>query len=151
MKIGQRARSETFADFILSQVRKNVQDPITDEQYDAIRSALIAKNKQARHSIDIGLWLPLFLGSYYSVLLVGPDYRYSGFGLEGSRLSSTPKPQRLTIQILFSILVLRVVFSVTFMQLYKIKNLMGINISSDFHLSDLLSLAEFSEKSKLVY
>jgi hypothetical protein len=151
MKIGQRASSETFADFTLSRVSKNVRDSLTDEQYDAIRSALIAENKQARHSIDIRLRLPLFLRSYYLVLFVGRDRRSSSFRLEGSRLSSIPKPLRSTIHILFSLFVLLVLFSVPFMMLYKIKNLMGINISSDFHLSDLLSLAEFSENSKLVY
>ncbi|MFT5224897.1 MAG: hypothetical protein ACI8XX_000644 [Polaribacter sp.] len=151
MKIGQSTSSETFADFTLSRVRKNVLESLTDEQYDAIRSALITENKQERHSIDIRLWLPLFLNGYYLVLLVGRDRRSSSFRLEGSRFSSIPKPLRSTIRILFSFLVLLVVFSVAFMMLYKIKNLMGINILSDFHLSDLLSWAGFPENSKLAY
>ncbi len=63
MKIGQRASSLTFSDFTLSQVRKNVQGSLTCELYLAMKSSLTAKNKQARHTIDIRLRLPLFLRS----------------------------------------------------------------------------------------
>jgi hypothetical protein len=150
MRIGQRTSSETFADFTLSRVPQEIRDSLTDVQYGAIRSALIAKDEQARHRIDIRLRIPLFLRSYYLVLFAGRDRRASAYRLEDSRRTRIPIPLRTTIHYLLSLGVLLAVFSVVFMVLYKVKNLMGINIFSDFHLSDLWSSVWFSANRKLV-
>jgi hypothetical protein len=150
MRIGQRASSETFADFTLSRVPQEIRDSLTDVQYGAIRSALIAKDVRALHRIDIRLWVPLFLRSYYLVFFAGRDRRASAYWREDSRRSRIPRPLRSTIHNLFSLGVSLVVFSVVFMVLYKIKNLMGIDIFSGFHLSDLLASAWFSAISQLV-
>ncbi len=145
MRIGQRASSETFADFTLSRVPQDIRDSLTDTQYGAIRSALIAKDERACHRIDIRLRVPLFLRSYYLVLFAGRDRRASAYRLEKSRLSNIPRPLRSAIHSLLSLVVLLVVVSFVFILLYKIKNLVGINMFSDFHLSDLLSSAFFSQ------
>lgn len=139
MRIGQRASSETFADFTLSRVPQEIRDSLTDAQYGGIRSALIAKDESARHGIDIRLRIPLFLRSYYVVFFAGRDRRASAFRLEDSRWFRIPGPLRLAIHYLFSFAVLLALFSVLFMALYKLKNLMGIDLFTGFHLSDLLA------------
>ena len=144
MKIGQRVSSETFADFTLSRVPQEIRDSLTDTQYDGIRSALIAKEEGARHSIDIRLLIPLFLRSYYLVFFAGRDRRSSAFRLEDSRWSRIPVPLRLAFQYLFSFALLLTVFSIVFVALYKLKNLMGIDIFTDYHLSDLWSFVWLS-------
>ena len=135
--------SETFADFTLSRVPKEIRDSLTDTQYEGIRSALIAKEEGARHRLDIRLRIPLFIRSYYLVLFAGRDRRASAFRLENTRWSSIPAPLRLATQYLFSFALLLALFSVLFMTLYKIKNLMGIDIFTGFHFSDLLALVWF--------
>ena len=143
MRIGQRTSSETFADFTLSRVPREIKDSLTDEQYGAIRSALIAKEESACHRIDIRLRIPLFLRSYYLVIFAGRDRRASAYRLENSRRSHIPGPLRLVIHYLFSFGVLLAVFSVLFTAIYKLKILMGIDIFPTFHLSDLLSSVWF--------
>lgn len=143
MRIGQRVSSETFADFTLSRVSKEIRDSLTDRQYDGIRSALIAKEESARHGLDIRLRIPLFLRSYYLVFFAGRDRRASAFRLEDTRRSRIPAPLRLTTQYLFSFALLLALFSILFLALYKLKNLMGIDIFTGFHLSDLLASAWF--------
>lgn len=139
MKIGQRTSSETFANFTLSRVPQEIRDSLTDAQYNAIRSALIAKEESARHRIDIRLRIPLFLRSYYLVFFAGRDRRASAYRLEDSRRARIPRPIRSAIHYLFSFGVLLAVASILFITLYKLKSLMGIDIFSGFHLSDLLS------------
>ena len=69
MKVGERASSETFADYTLSRVPRVIRESLTDEQYQAIRTSLIARDTDSRHSIDIRLTIPLFFRSYYFIFL----------------------------------------------------------------------------------
>ncbi|MFT5114184.1 MAG: hypothetical protein ACI8P9_003518 [Parasphingorhabdus sp.] len=143
MKIGQSS-SETFADFTLSRLPQEIRDSFTDEQYGAIRTILIGRDENARHRIDIRLRFPLFLLSYYLVFFAGRDRRASVYWEESSRLSSIPRPLRLAVHYLFSIAMLMAILIVIFVVFYKFKTLMGIDIFSGFHLSDLWSSVCFS-------
>ncbi len=137
MRIGQRTSSETFADFTLSRIPQEIRDSLTDEQYVAIRSSLIARDESACHRIDIRLRVALFLRSYYIVFFAGRDRRSSTYRLENSRWSSIPRPLRLAFHYLVSFSISLAVLSVVFIVLYKLKQLMGIDIIPGFHLQDL--------------
>jgi len=139
MKIGKRIGSETYADFTLSRVPKNIRDSLTDEQYQAVRAALIAREQSARHSIDMRLSIPLFFRSYYFVFFAGRDRRATTYWLEDSRWQKIPKPIRRAFHYLFSFSLSIAILSVVFMLSYKLKSLFGINFFSEFHLYDLFT------------
>ena len=137
MKIGLRTSSDSFADFTLSRISKDVRDSLTDEQYREIRRALTARDERARHRIDIRLRIPLFLRSYYFVFFAGRDRAASTYWLENARRSCIPLPLRIVIHYLFSTIILLTVFIIAFMTMYHIKRLLGIDIFQGFHLSDI--------------
>ncbi|MCP3688062.1 MAG: hypothetical protein GY784_06580 [Gammaproteobacteria bacterium] len=140
MRIGHRASSETFADFTLSRVPEQIRCSLTDEQYDAIRSALIARDEAARHSIDIRFSLLLPFRSYYFVFFAGRDRRVSTYRLEESRWSAIPLPIRRALHYCISFGVAVALLGVILSVLYKLKNMIGIDIFPGCHLQDLLQL-----------
>ncbi len=143
MRVGQRTSSETFADFTLSRVPREVRDSLTEEQYDAIRCALIARNEYSRHRFDIRIRIPLFFRSCYVVLFAGRDRRASTYRLEHDRLARVPRPMRQAFHLLISFSLTAAVLVVAFMAAYKLKNQMGIDIFPEFHLRDLLPFESY--------
>ncbi len=138
MRIGQKTSSETFADFTLNRIPKEIRDSLSDEQYSAIRSSLIARDKSDSHSIDIRLRVPLFLRSFYIVFFAGRDRRGSTYRLENSRWEHIPMPIRLFFHFLISVCLSVAVIIVVFIVFYKLKNFLGINIFDSFHLQDFI-------------
>jgi hypothetical protein len=138
MRVGQRTSSETYADFTLSRVPQGVRDSLTDEQYQAIRTALIGDDGSARHRVDIRLRVSLFFRSYYVVLFAGRDRRGSTYRLEDARLTRIPVPVLRALHLLVSIVLSVVVLVLALVAAYKIKNLLGIDVFPGFHLPDLL-------------
>ncbi len=138
MKAGHKTSSETFADFTLSRVPQQIRDSLTDEQYNALRSALIARDAHSRHRIDVRLRLSLFFRSYYIVLFAGRDRRASTRRLEDARLHRVPGPLRRAFHLLVSLTLSLALAAVAFAAAYKLKNLLGIDIFPGFHLPDLL-------------
>ena len=138
MKVGQRASSETFADYTLSRVPRVIRESLTDEQYQAIRTSLIARDTDSRHSIDIRLTIPLFFRSYYFVFFAGRDRRASRYILENERWALIPSPIRMGFHYMVSFVVSLVVLGLAFIAAYKLKQLMGLDLFSNFHLPDLL-------------
>ncbi len=143
MKVGQRTSSETFADFTLSRVPQEVRDSLTEQQYDAVRCALIARNEYSRHRLDIRIRIPLFFRSYYVVFFAGRDRRASTCRLENGRLARVPRPMRRAFHLLISFTLPAAVVVVAFMAAYKLKYLMGIDIFPEFHLRDLLPFESY--------
>ncbi len=140
MRIGHKASSETFADFTLSRVPEKIRVSLTDEQYNAIRSSLIARDEASRHSIDIRFSLLLPFRSYYFVFFAGRDRRVSTYRLEESRWSIIPLPIRRALHYFISLSASVAVLGVILSVLYKLKNMTGIDIFPDCHLHDLLPL-----------
>jgi hypothetical protein len=143
MPVGQRTSSETFADFTLSRVPQEVRDSLTDEQYEAIRSALIARNQYSRHSLDIRIRIPLFFRSYYVVLFAGRDRRGSTYRLENDRLARVPRSVRQAFHLVIAFSLSATVVAVALAAAYKLKQLMGIDIFPEFHLWDLLPFESY--------
>jgi len=139
MSAGQKTSSEIYADFTMSRVPHAVKDSLTNEQYNAIRCALIAQDESSRHRIDMRVRIPLFFRSYYAVLFAGRDRRASTFHLEYARLTRVPRSLRRALYLLASFSLAATVFTVIFTVAYKLKSFMGIDIFADFHLQDLLS------------
>ncbi len=138
MKVGQRASSETFADYTLSRVPRVIRESLTDEQYQAIRISLIARDIDSRHSIDIRLTIPLFFHSYYFVFFAGRDRRASRYILENERWALIPSPIRMGFHYMVSFAISLVVLGLAFIAAYKLKQLMGIDLFPNFHTPDLL-------------
>ncbi len=138
MKVGQRASSETFADYTLSRVPRVIRESLTDEQYDAIRASLVARNSDSRHSIDIRLSTPFFFRSYYFVFFAGRDRRTSTHILENERWAVIPLPLRMGFHYFVSFSLSLVLLGFAFFAAYKLKLLLGIDLIPNFHLPDLL-------------
>jgi hypothetical protein len=138
MKVGERASSETFADYTLSRVPRVIRESLTDEQYQAIRTSLIARDTDSRHSIDIRLTIPLFFRNYYFIFFAGRDRRASRYILENERWALIPSPIRMGLRYMVSFAVSLVMLGLAFTAAYKLKQLMGIDLFPNFHLSDLL-------------
>jgi hypothetical protein len=138
MKVGERASSETFADYTLSRVPRVIRESLTDEQYQAIRTSLIARDIDSRHSIDIRLTMPLFFRSYYFVCFAGRDRRASRYILENGRWALIPLPIRMGFHYMVSFTVSLVLIGLAFIVAYKLKQLMGIDLFPNFHLPDWL-------------
>ncbi|MCP4075399.1 MAG: hypothetical protein GY744_04355 [Gammaproteobacteria bacterium] len=140
MRIGHRASSETFADFTLSRVPEKIRDSLTDEQYNAIRSSLVARDEASRHSIDIRLSLLLPFRSYYFVFFAGRDRRASTYRLEESRWSVIPLPIRRALHYVISLCASVAILGVIMSVLYKLKSMIGIDIFPGCNIQDLLFL-----------
>ncbi|MAZ66938.1 MAG: hypothetical protein CMF25_07490 [Kangiellaceae bacterium] len=140
-----RKSSEIFADFTLSRVERHIRDSLSDEQYDAIRQALIAQDENSRHQVDVRMRLPFFFWSYYLVIFAGRDRRASTHQREQVRFSKVPLPIRRLGYVVSSFLLLAVVVGFLFYLAYKIKSLLGIDIFPNFHLNEFLPLGSFSD------
>jgi hypothetical protein len=140
MRVGQRASSETFADYTLSRVPRVIRESLTDEQYQAIRTSLIARDTDSRHSIDVRLTMPFFFRSYYFVFFGGRDRRASRYVLENERWALIPLPIKMGFYYLVFFTVSLAVLGLAFIAAYKLKQLIGIDLFPNFHLPDLLSL-----------
>lgn len=143
-----RASSEAFADFTLSRMPHYVRVSLTDEQYKAVREALIAENKNARHTIDIRLSLPFFFRAFYLVIFCGRDKRKPIHQLELNRINRLPKPLRRGLYLLVSGLMILTLMTVILILLYLIKSHLGIDLFPDFHLRDVLPI-DIYELSKV--
>ncbi|MCP4077418.1 MAG: hypothetical protein GY744_14700 [Gammaproteobacteria bacterium] len=139
MRIEQRVNSETFADFTLSRVPQRIRDLLTDEHYNLLPSALIARDEASRHRIDSIFNLPLFFRSFYFSFFTGRDQRISSYRLEDSRRANIPGPLRLTFHYVVSFGLTLATLSFMSMVLYKLKNLVGIDTFPGFHPQDLWS------------
>jgi len=149
MRFGQKNSSETFADFTLSRIPQEVRVSLTEKQYDAIRTSLIARNESARHAIDIRIRIPLFFRSYYVVLFSGRDLRGSTYYLEIDRLNKIPKPLRQVFNRLILFIFLSIIALIGFIAVYKIKTFLGIDIFPDFHLNSLFPMVGYQANGKL--
>ena len=49
MKIGQQASSETFADYTLSRLPKELSSSLSDSQYQALRQVLVLASRSRLH------------------------------------------------------------------------------------------------------
>lgn len=142
MKFERRISSHSYAEFTLSRLPKSIKDSLTDEQYMAVKQALIAQDRPSRHRIDVRINVPLFFRQYYFLLLGGRDRRVATYRLENSRFNKIPLPIRKAIHFFISIILTISLVSIFFMLIYNIKTLLGFDILSDFHLSDLMVLIE---------
>lgn len=143
MRRGRKTSSAIFADFTMSRVPKDIRNSLTDEQYEAIHSALVAQNDYSRHQIDIRLRIPFFFRHYYIVFFAGRDRRATTYRLEYARLTRVPKPLLRTFYLLASFSLITAFFTAVFALAYKLKSLMGIDIFPEFHLGDLLSIETY--------
>lgn len=139
----ERASSEAFADFTLSRVPHKVRASLTDEQYEAIRNALIASEGSSRHSLDVRVRVPLFFRAYYFVLFGGRDRRKKTFMMEMNRINRLPKPLRRTFYLGATFLILFSIFSTVFVSAYFLKTWAGIDLFPGLHLHDILPLDIF--------
>lgn len=135
--------SDTYADFTLSRLPADVSQSLTDSQYFAIRSVLVAQDSSAKHSLDIRLTIPFFLRRYYFVFFAGRDRRASTHRLEKSRLNSIPYPAREIFAVCISLCMVSFVLLLAFSLIYNVKVFFGIDLFPNFHLSDTELLPKF--------
>ena len=143
------ARGDILADFTLSKIPRDIRSSLTDDQYEAIRSAIAATANSSRHSIDIRFVIPLFFRSYYFVFFAGRDRRKKTIELELNRIERLPKNLRRTVYFsaVASILVSVGVFLLGL--IYLAKSFAGIDFFDGIHLSDLIPIDLFAEAKKL--
>lgn len=139
----KRESAEIYADFTISRIPSKVRAEFTDVQLAAIRRALVAQDQEAQHSIDLRLRIPLYFRQYYFVFFGGRDRRKHTLTLEMHRLNRYPRVLRRSLYFIASSLIILSVLAFLFVALYLIKSFAGIDLFSDFHLSEILPVDIF--------
>ena len=140
--------SETYADFTLSRIPPEIRESLSDQQYFAVRAALIAREQRSRHSVDIRFSVPLFFRSYYIVLFAGRDRRKSRDRLEANRWNSIPEAIRMSFYYLASAMLSMSLLLLVFLGLYMVKRLMGIDVIPGFHLDDVFEYVRLASAQR---
>lgn len=133
----QREASEIIADYTVSRIPAAVRSSLTEEQLRAVRQAIVLQSGSGHHKVAIRFTLPLFFRKYYFAFFFGRDRRRITVDTEQSRIENTPQLVKSVLifggmSIFFFGLGLTVLTG-----LYLLKNALGIDLFSDFHLSDL--------------
>ncbi len=139
-----KTSSETYADFTLSRIPDSIRESFTDEQYQAVRNVLTAREDCSRHSVDIRFTVPLFFRRYYFVLFAGRDRRVTTHQLEKNRRVSIPEIIWKSLCFIASAMVSISVLLLLVLGFYMVKRLLGIDLIPGFHLNDVLELARIS-------
>lgn len=145
-----RQSSEVFADFTISRIPHKTLSSLSAEQLSDLRTALIAQNSEARHSLDIRIRLPLFFRAYYFILFAGRDRRRSTLNVELNRVERLPLGLRRSLYLMVSGAMLITAFTLFAAALYLIKSFAGIDLMPDSHLSDYLPFDLFQEAKDLL-
>lgn len=131
--------SEIIADYALSRIPLAVRSSLTDEQLRAIRKAMVQQSSADHHRVAVRFTLPLFFKKYYFAFFFGVDRRRGTVDKEKSRIEGALK----LVQSVFVFVGLSVFFfglGLTVLTgLYFLKNALGVDLFSDFHLSDLVA------------
>lgn len=136
MRTNQEA-SEIIADYTLSRIPPAVRSSLTDEQLRAIRKAVVQQSGSGNHRVAIRFTLPLFFRKYYFAFFFGRDRRRGTVDNEISRIENTPKLVK-SIFIFGGLSIFFFGFGLSVLTgLYLLKNALGVDLFSDFHLSDL--------------
>lgn len=139
----QNASSQMYADFTLSRIAPHVRRSLTDEQYKAIRSALVATEVEQKHSFDMRLSIPLYLRSYYFIVFAGRDRRRSTLELERRVALRYPKILRQAVLLMATASAILTVLFGMFIVLYLVKSSLGVDLFKDIHLYDIVPLEFF--------
>lgn len=136
----KRESAEIYADYTISRIRASVRAELTTEQLAEIRRVLVAMDSETRHGIDFRLHLPLYFRGYYFVLLAGRDRRRSTLAAELVRLRRLPRWLRRGFVFAVSAILILTLMSLVLIALYLVKSFAGLDIFTDLHLSDLISM-----------
>jgi hypothetical protein len=74
-QIALATTGDPFTDTVLAAVPESVRESFTEEQTEALRTALEQVHDSARHLVDVRAVVPLYFLRFYAVFLLGKDQR----------------------------------------------------------------------------
>ncbi|WP_075187216.1 hypothetical protein [Teredinibacter haidensis] len=126
--------TDAYTQHVMGAIDPEVFKTLNLVQLQGIRAAICANAPFRKHPVDIRGTLPLYFLTYYFVFLMGKDRR-----------SATRERERLRLRYMKGLGAFAFVYTfiaaaipLLFLVLYLLKSLLGIDIFSDQHLSDLL-------------
>ncbi|MBA55603.1 MAG: hypothetical protein CMK89_14205 [Pseudomonadales bacterium] len=133
IKIDQH--TDAFTHHVYQQIDPAVRATLTPSQVTAIENAIRASRPYQKHPVDLRGTFPLYFMRLYFVLLMGRDKRSQTRNKEEKRRRKAAWGSALiSVYVIMSMLT-----PVVFFALYLTKSVAGIDLFTEFHLSDLLN------------
>lgn len=140
--------SQVFAEYTISRIPYSVRSTFNESQLGAIREALVAQQRGAKHRLDVRLRIPLFFRAYYIVFFGGRDQRKFVAKLELERLHRLPKPLVRSFYIFAVMAVSAGAIASILLAVYLVKSFLGFDFFS-VHLSEIIGVDVFGYAKQL--
>ena len=139
MRQDRNNAGQIFAEYTISRIPFSVRSTFSDAQLNAIREALVAQQRGAKHPLDLRLRLPLFFRAYYLVLFGGRDQRKFVAKLELERVNRLPKAMVRSFYLAAVTVISTGTVALILLVLYLVKSFLGFDLFS-FHLSEIIGI-----------
>ena len=126
--------SDPFTHHVYESIDAKIRATFTPRQVYAIETAIRANKPYQKHPVDVRGTVPLFFLRLYFVILLGRDKRQPTRDKESRRRKHTAIGSALlSVYVLISMLL-----PISFLILYAMKTVLGIDLIEGVHLRDLI-------------